>query len=398
MLICQLLRRLRTSGTVRTNRTIYRNMAPNGRRILLKKESTAKLSSGFKMPYMGLGMWQTDKADEVEKAIETAIEAGYRHFDTAFAYENEHLIGKTLQKIFESGRVKREDLFIVTKLPPNGMAPESVKYFCQKSLKDLKLDYADLYLIHFPIATKRTEDDSNLYPVENGQLALDTNFNLLDTWKAMEKLVDEKLVKSIGISNFNSEQVQRIYNASRIKPAVLQVECHAYLPQIDLVNLCKKLGIVVTAYSPWELLDSPISSSHDNLLPVPCPSQKFVELSRGTVLKRVVELKDESRFFPLDKDKRNYPLDILLKDPEVMALSERYSATPAQILLTYLLDREIVVIPKSSNPERIKENIKCFETDLSKEDFLRLLSLSKNYRYFLFNQHENMPKHPEYPF
>ncbi|GIY03858.1 aldo-keto reductase family 1 member B1 [Caerostris darwini] len=360
MLICQLLRRLRTSGTVRTNQTIYRNMAPNGRRILLKKESTAELSSGFKMPYMGLGMWQTDKADEVEKAIETAIDAGYRHFDTAFAYENEHLIGKTLKKIFESGKVKREDLFIVTKLPPNGMAPESVKYFCQKSLKDLKLDYADLYLIHFPIATKRTEDDSNLYPVENGQLAIDTNFNLLDTWKAMEKLVDEKLVKSIGISNFNSEQVQRIYNASRIKPAVLQVECHAYLPQIDLVNQCKKLGIVVTAYSP---LGTPGLSN-----------------------------------FVKHKYNINYPLDILLKDPEVMALSERYSATPAQILLTYLLDREIVVIPKSSNPERIKENIKCFETDLSKEDFIRLLSLSRNYRYFLFNQHENMPKHPEYPF
>ncbi|XP_054713133.1 1,5-anhydro-D-fructose reductase-like isoform X2 [Uloborus diversus] len=326
----------------------------------MQKQPSIRLSSGYEMPLFGLGMWLSDDENSVAVALETAIDLGYRLIDTAFAYKNEHFIGNTLKRIFQKGVVKREDLFIITKLPQNGLRPESVEYFFKKSLKALQLDYIDLYLIHGPMASKRTADDYEILFFKDGAFEPDTSVDLVETWRAMEVLVDKGLIRSIGLSNFNSQQIQRIYNAAKIKPANLQVECHAYLPQNEIFNFCKKLNISVTAYAP---IGSP----------------GFDEYS--------------SKIFGFKTERKR-----LLDDERLKPICDKHQKSPAQVLLKFLVQRNICVIPKSSNPKRIKENIQIFDFTLDDDDMNILKSMGKNFRYFTFDIVKGLTDHPEYPF
>ncbi|KAJ8923970.1 hypothetical protein NQ315_006746 [Exocentrus adspersus] len=321
-----------------------------------------KLNSGNTMPVIGLGTWRA-QPQEVENAVAVALEAGYRHIDTAFNYNNEESIGNALQKWFTSGKGKREDLFITTKLPNFGNRPKDVSRFLKMSLEKLKLSYVDLYLIHMPFSFHCNE--TNLTPLvnEDGSFSLDTNNDLLGTWKVLEQQVKDGLTKDIGLSNFNCEQIQRVYNNAEIKPAVVQVELHAYLQQKELRETCKKLNIAITAYSP---LGSPGANNHFNA-------------------------------------KYNYSLDDfpdILGHPTVKELAEKYQKTPGQILLRHLVQQDIIVIPKSGNPERIKTNIDIFNFDLSEEDIRKLDALDKDEegRIFDFLFFKGVENHPEYPF
>ncbi|XP_054718239.1 1,5-anhydro-D-fructose reductase-like [Uloborus diversus] len=317
-----------------------------------------EFSDGNKMPIIGYGTSLADKEDSLIPAVEAAVDAGYRHIDTAFLYKNEPIIGKALQKIFSKGVVERKDLFITTKLPVNGF--KEVKYFCQKSLSNLQLSYVDLYLIHCPMASKRTELDEEVYTVdETGTYQGDYTIDLVTTWKAMEELVDEGLVKSIGLSNFNSLQIQRIYDNARIKPANLQVECHAYLPQYELHDFCKKLNISFTSYGS---------------LASPGFVEYMVNAGMGSQKER------------------------LLDDEKLKPICAKHGKTPAQVLLRYLVQRDIAVIPKSIKPERIKENIQIFDFQLDEEDNSILRAMPKNLRIFDFDFLKGMKDHPEYPF
>nr|XP_042912607.1 aldose reductase-related protein 2-like [Parasteatoda tepidariorum] len=148
------------------------------------EDNIVVLNNGQHMPIIGLGMFQTKDGDDIDSVISTAIDAGYRLIDTAFTYNNEHLLGQALQKLFKSGKIKREELFITSKLPPNGMQPDVVEQFFQVSLTDLQLDYIDLYLIHCPFASKRQEDDRDFFPVnDDGNYDADTAVDLTQTWK-----------------------------------------------------------------------------------------------------------------------------------------------------------------------------------------------------------------------
>ncbi|XP_076318511.1 aldo-keto reductase family 1 member B1-like isoform X4 [Tachypleus tridentatus] len=207
-----------------------------------------KLNNEAHMPIIGLGTWQV-KAGELEAAVETAIEYGYRHIDTAWFYTNEKDIGNVLKRVFDAGKLKREDIFVVSKLPNEGHHRDKVLHYLQESLDDLQLSYVDLYLVHFPISVVPTDGDA-FYPKKDGKPVIDYEADLVDTWKGMEDAVDAGMTKAIGLSNFNSEQIKRIYENARIKPANLQVECHAYLPQVKLFELCKELNITFTAYGP----------------------------------------------------------------------------------------------------------------------------------------------------
>ncbi|KAG8185881.1 hypothetical protein JTE90_028885 [Oedothorax gibbosus] len=317
---------------------------------MVSKEDFLLLSDGHRLPLVGLGTWQIDDQESVERALELAIDAGYRHFDTAFAYENEQFIGSALKRIFQSGRIKREDIFITTKLPMNGMRPENVEFFFKLSLEALQLEYVDLYLLHFPVPTKRTEDIHEILPLENGELAVDTDVNLLETWKAMEKLVEGKLVKSIGISNFNSEQIRRIYNAATIKPTALQVECHPFLQQIELLEFAKSLKIAFIAYSPLGTPGMP----------------NFIKKKYGV----------------------DVTPDSLLEDERIKKIAVKHNKTAGQILLRFQVQQGIAIIPKSSNPTRIKENIQIFDFELDEEDLKTIKSMNKNHRYFDFVTHK----------
>ncbi|GFY77290.1 aldo-keto reductase family 1 member A1 [Trichonephila inaurata madagascariensis] len=252
------------------------------------------LSNDYKMPVIGLGTFQIKDLESMKNVLTTAINVGYRHIDTAFSYSNENLIGAILKEMFNKGEIKREDLFIVSKLPLNGMKPDAVEYFCNLSLTALQLDYVDLYLLHFPVPSKRSDKDKEVIVIKDGVFVTD-NINLADTWKAMESLVEKGLTKSIGLSNCNSKQIQRIYDSARIKPTVLQVECHAYFPQHELHEFCKKLNIAFTAYSP-----------------LGCPG--FPEFA----------LKDWG-VKDLDKPK-------LLEDKILKEISKKYDKSPAQVV------------------------------------------------------------------
>ncbi|XP_043600658.1 1,5-anhydro-D-fructose reductase-like isoform X3 [Bombus pyrosoma] len=204
------------------------------------------LSNGYKMPAFGLGTYQS-RAGEVEAAVKEAINLGYRHIDTAFFYQNEKEIGQAIQAKIKDGTVKREDLFVTTKLWNNFHKESSVVPTCKKSLENLGLSYVDLYLIHWPFAFK--EGDDLMPRDENGALLMsDTDY--LETWKGMEECVRLGLTRSIGISNFNQEQITRLLAVAKILPVNNQVEVSINVDQKPLIQFCQKHNITITGYSP----------------------------------------------------------------------------------------------------------------------------------------------------
>ncbi|KAK3108455.1 hypothetical protein FSP39_008267, partial [Pinctada imbricata] len=208
-----------------------------------------KLNNGTEMPIVGLGTWQSPK-DEVQRAVRVALDTGYRHIDTAYNYQNEDAIGEVLDEYLKAGKVKRSDIYIVTKLPGIHMTPAKVRQSLEGSLKRLKVEYVDLYLIHSPMGMVHVSDDTPFPVDKDGNFMADNSTDLLGIWKEMEKLVDAKLTRSIGVSNHNSEQIDRICKMARIKPVTNQVECHLYYPNADLAAFCKKRGVTITAYAP----------------------------------------------------------------------------------------------------------------------------------------------------
>nr|CAD7199061.1 unnamed protein product [Timema douglasi] len=258
---------------------------------------------------------------DIDTTIDTALEAGFRHIDTAYGYKNEEAIGKSLKRWFDSGKIKREELFIVTKLPSTGNRAEDVEKYLKQSLKNLQMTYVDLYLIHKPIGYfPELDKDGNHVP--------DPSTDHLSIWKAMEAQVDAGRARSIGMSNFNARQVKRVWENARIKPANNQVELNLFFQQKELVAFCKALDVTICAYSP---LGSP---------------GMRIKMHKG------------------DPSKVEMPLT----NPVVLKLAKKYNKTPSQILIRHSIQRGVVVIPKSNNPERLKQNIQVFDFTLSPED------------------------------
>jgi len=291
------------------------------------------LNNGFKMPIIGLGVWRI-AGQEVKDLIINSIKIGYRHFDCAADYKNETEVGVALKEAFDTGLVKREDLFITTKLwnSDHGHVAEA----CKDSLKKLQLDYLDLYLVHFPVATKHTgvgTTDSAMG--EDGVLDIDTTISLETTWHAMEGLVSSGLVRSIGISNYDIFLTRDCLAYSKIKPAVNQIETHPYFQRDSLVKFCQKHGVYVTAHTP-------LGGAAAN-------TEWF-----GTVS--------------------------CLDDQILKGLAEKYKKTAAQVALRWGIQRNTVVIPKTSKLERLKENFQVFDFELSKEDIDLISNMEKKYR------------------
>lgn len=288
---------------------------------------TITFRNGDKMPLFGLGTYQS-KANDLHDAIISAIKDGYRMIDCAAYYKNEKIIGDTLHEVFKEGLVKREDLFITSKLWNNNHAPEHVEEALRNTLHDLRLDYLDLYLIHWPIALKHEveypQKASDLLPLEKCPLA--------ETWKAMEEMQTKGLCRHIGVSNFSIPKLQELIAEAKIKPEMDQVEMHPYLQQKELFRFCQSEGIFMTAYSP---------------------------LGRNLAI----------------KDKPG-----LTQETIIVNLAKKYNCTPAQIIIAWGVQRGIVIIPKSVHPERIKENIKSLNISLSKEDMTQIATLDSHTR------------------
>ncbi|XP_004691273.1 PREDICTED: prostaglandin-E(2) 9-reductase-like isoform X3 [Condylura cristata] len=318
----------------------------------LTPSSSVKLSDGHFMPVLGLGTYapETVPKSKCFEAIKVAIDVGFRHIDAAYVYENEAQIGQALQEKIADGTVKREDIFYTSKLWCTFFRPDLVQPALESSLKKLQMDYVDLYLLHVPFSLKQGE--TILPKDDSGKIILET-VDLLETWEALEKCKDAGLTKSIGVSNFNHKQLEMILNKPglKYKPVCNQVECHPYLNQSKLLDFCKSKDIVLVAYSA-------LGSHRD------------------------------PRWVAQDSPH-------LLQDPVLAAIAKKHNRTTGQVALRYQLQRGVVVLAKSFNEKRIKENFQIFDFKLTPEDMKAIDGMNRNFRYSVM---EFAIGHPYYPF
>ncbi|KAI0837173.1 Aldo/keto reductase [Hypoxylon sp. FL0890] len=308
---------------------------------------TIKLNSGHEMPQVGFGLWKVANATAAD-TVYNAIKVGYRLFDGACDYGNEKECGEGVARAIKDGLVKREDLFITSKLWPVFEDGDKVEPAIRRSLSDWGLDYFDLYLIHFPGALKYV-DPAVRYPpgwfYDGKSEIVRSNTPMHVTWAAMEELVAKGLTKSIGISNFQAQLIYDMLRYAKIPPAALQIEHHPYLVQQELLNLAKAEGIAVTAYSSF----GPAS---------------FLEFG----------FKHAQALVPL------------MKDDLITSLAAKYGKQPSQILLRWATQRGLAVIPKTVRPEVMAQNLDCTGFDLEQADLDSITAKDANIR---FNQPSN---------
>jgi diketogulonate reductase-like aldo/keto reductase len=281
------------------------------------KVPTQKLNTGAEIPCVGVGFW---KSPDTELVAETALGLGYRMLDNAAEYGNEDEVGKALHKGIDMGMLKREDVFVTTKLWNDDH--DRVEDAMDDSLKKFGLEYVDLWLMHWPVAGN---DGDKVDPP------------LKDTWQRMEKQFDAGKAKAIGISNFSVKKLKDLLSYARIKPAVVQVESHVFWHNQDVIDFCKSEGVVVEAYSPL---------ASDDSAPM-------------------FDRKDDPSIF---------------SNPTVKEVAEKLGKSPAQVVLRWGLQRGTVVIPKASTDEHLKNNLDILDWELSDEDFKSLSGLQPQRR------------------
>lgn len=265
------------------------------------------------IPALGFGTLIADPL-ATRQATRAALEAGFRHFDCAERYRNEQAVGDAMQEVFKAGAIRRADVFVTTKLWNSNHRPERVKPAFDASRKRLQVDHVDCYLIHTPFAFQPGDEQE---PRDaHGQIIYDSGVTLAETWQALERLVDEGQCRAIGLSNVNLEKLREIVEGARIKPAVVEVESHPYLPEWDLLEYCQRQGIVLLAFA-----------------------------ALGHAMK-----------------------PRLLDDPVIAAIAKRLGKTPAQVVLAWAIQRGTALLTTSVTPSRIREN---FEISPLPEDAMK---------------------------
>jgi len=307
---------------------------------------SVKMLNGKELPLLGLGTWQATDEAQLEAAMRTALDIGYRYFDTAVLYQNEHIIGKIIEEYIKAGKLKREDVFITSKLPLFGH--DNVEKHIDGSLERLRTDYIDLYLIHCPAPMKAATREE-LFSGKAEPLLIPH----IDTWRVFEKYYNEGKLKAIGVSNFNEEQIQDLYNKATVKPMNNQVECHILHPQNHLFEFCKKLGVTLTAYAP---IGSP---------------------GRPVAVKEGIKPEEDPMAHPITQK-----------------LAKKYNKTPAQILIRQMMQRGISTIPKSTNENRLKENFNVLDFTLTQEEMDEFNTIKEDKQLFLFDFIKDHPFHP----
>ncbi|XP_014288486.1 1,5-anhydro-D-fructose reductase [Halyomorpha halys] len=293
------------------------------------------VAGDMRIPVISITTWKTSE-DDMKIELNTSLELGYRRIRTNFAECK--ALGAILKEMFENHKIRREDLFISAVLPSVGARYKDVEYFIKKSLDDLQLDYVDLYELGSPMGFIR--EGEALVPLDdNGEILLDLETDIVETWKGMEEQVVAGRAKSLGLKCCNQEQVQRILNNCTIKPISLCIEIHVYLQMKELVSFCKSNGIAITAVAP-----------------LGCPG-----------------LQDILGGFDGKKKIINSPL----KEPVIKEIAKRHNKRPSQIVLRFLIEYGVGITIKSVNPKRLKECFDIFDFELSREEFEQLCELDR---------------------
>ena len=292
---------------------------------------------------IGLGLWKIAN-DQCAETVYNAIKLGYRHLDSACDYGNEVEVGQGITRALTDGLCSREELTITSKLWNTYHSPEHVKPALEKILTDLNLDYLDSFLIHFPIAQAFVPFEERYPPewfydpeADNPTMKL-VQVPLADTWRAMEDLVHQGLVKRIGVCNYNSGLLHDLMSYATIKPAELQIESHPYLTQEPLIRLAKNYGMAVTAFSPFGALS-------------------YLEIAMADA--------DES----------------VLTQEVITRAANKYNRTPAQIVLRWGIQRGCSVITKTTKTVRLQENLDVFDFALADDEMAAISALNKNRRF-----------------
>ncbi|XP_033757770.1 aldo-keto reductase family 1 member B1-like [Pecten maximus] len=292
------------------------------------------LINGYKIPCVGLGTWMSKPGQtSIGEAVKTAIKLGYRHFDCALIYENEQEIGKAIKECIDNGVVKREDLFITSKLWNTYHSKARVPEGCKESLASLGMDYVDLYLIHWPFPMR---ENAGLLPVAPDGKADVIDIDYTETWTAMQDLVDQGLCRSIGVSNFNSKQIQKIMDLGLKYPITCnEIEISPHNSNEKLLQFCKSKGIAVIAYSPLGSAERPWAKPDD---------------------------------------------PVLLEEPDILKMAARYNKSAGQVVLRWGIQRGYIVIPKSVSESRQKQNIELFDFALDEDEMNAINRVNRNFR------------------
>ena len=292
-----------------------------------------QFANGDSMPIFGLGTWKSNPGD-VCKAVKSALQTGYRHIDCAPIYGNEAEVGQAIAESIKEGVVSRDELWITSKLWNNSHAVEDVQPALEKTLADLRIEALDLYLIHWPILIKR----DLLFHNSGEDLVSIDKIPIAETWKVMEDLADRGLCHHLGVSNFSSAKLQALIKTARLAPEMNQIELHPYLQQPGMLEFCRANNIHLTAYAPLGSADRP-----DRL--------------------------------KVDGE------PILLEDPVINTIAKKHGVSSAQILIAWSIGRNVAVIPKSANPDRIRQNFEAAQISLSAEDMAAIKELDRHRRY-----------------